>query len=549
LCGQTIREINDWQDLLRLREWLKISLVTVQVEGVSNASGGEPPLPARDDRFRVLVESVKDYAIFVLDPQGRVETWNLGAELIKGYRPHEIIGKNIELFYTPEDRSRKYPAQLLALARAQGRVEDEGWRVRKDGSRFWADVVITALRNSEGALTGYAKVTRDLTERQKAEDQRRRRDDELLKSEERFRLLVEGVEDYAIFMLDPLGHVATWNSGAERIKGYAAKEIIGRHFSLFRVEAERQAGRCEQELEIATRRGRFEEEGWRVRKDRSLFWANMVLTAIRNPAGELVGFAKVTRDLTDRRRLEEERLQRAHAEEAVRLRDQFLSIASHELRTPLTAVQIDLQGLQERLGEGDPRMAKRLGRAVRNADRLGALVESLMDVSRIADGKVVLKPDTMDLVQTTAQVVDSFRESAARAGCVLSFEGAGPIFGCWDRLRLEQVILNLLSNAFKYAAGAPVGLTVSVEAGQAVLEVSDRGPGVPEADLVRIFGRFERAASIRHYGGLGLGLYLSREIIEGHGGTIDARNPSAGGARFTIRLPLEPPQPATASPG
>jgi PAS domain S-box-containing protein len=525
--------------------------VTVQnwVERMDNASGGESPQSVRDDRFRVLVESVKDYAIFVLDPQGRVETWNAGAELIKGYRPDEIVGKSIEVFYTPEDRSRRYPSQLLALARAQGRVEDVGWRVRKDGSRFWADVVITALRNPAGELIGYGKVTRDLTERQKAEDQRRRRDDELLKSEERFRLLVEGVEDYAIFMLDPLGHVATWNSGAERIKGYAAKEIIGRHFSLFRVEAERQAGRCEQELETATRVGRFEEEGWRLRKDGSLFWANMVLTAIRNPAGELVGFAKVTRDLTDRRRLEEERLQRAHAEEAVRLRDQFLSIASHELRTPLTAVQIDLQGLQERLGEGDDRTAKRLGRAVRNADRLVALVDSLMDVTRIAVGKVALKTSSMDLAETTAQVVDSFRESAAKAGCALSFVTAGQISGRWDRLRLEQVILNLLSNAFKYAAGTPVTLAVSVQAGDAVLEVADRGPGVPEADLARIFGRFERAASPRHYGGLGLGLYLSREIVEAHGGTIEARNPPGGGACFTIRLPLEPRPSTTALTG
>ncbi|HUS67127.1 MAG TPA: PAS domain S-box protein, partial [Kofleriaceae bacterium] len=182
----------------------------------------------------MLVESVRDYAIFMLDPDGRVATWNSGARLIKGYLPEEIVGEYIGRFYTEEDRVAGRPAMLLARAVAEGRVEDEGWRVRKDGTRFWADVVITALRNDAGDLIGFAKVTRDLTDRRNADEERRRRDEELRRSEERFRLLVEGVTDYAIFMLDPAGRVATWNSGAERIKGYTAAEIIGQHFSRFR---------------------------------------------------------------------------------------------------------------------------------------------------------------------------------------------------------------------------------------------------------------------------------------------------------------------------
>jgi PAS domain S-box-containing protein len=498
--------------------------------------------------FRSLVENIKDYAIFMVDRGGYVQSWNAGAELIKGYLPSEIIGQHIGVFYTPEDRERGYVDELLAIAERQGRVEDEGWRVRKDGSRFWADVIITALRDPLGALSGFAKVTRDLSDRRKSELERRQRDEELLRSEERFRLIIDAVEDYAIFMLDPQGRVATWNSGAERLKGYTVKEIIGQHFERFRLDEDVREGRAQQELEQATREGRVESEGWRRRKDGSRFWAYVVLTAIRNSSGELLGFAKVTRDLTDRHRLDDERLHRARAEEAVRMRDEFLCIASHELKTPLTTVQIELQGLLE-LATGDERLAKRLGRAARNADRLAALIESLMDVSRIAEGGLRLKPEPLDLSETISHLADWLRPSAAKAGCPLAFSTSGPIHGSWDRLRLEQVVLNLCANAFKYGAGKPVWLSVSRDDDQAVIEVSDAGSGIPERDLQRIFGRFERAASQRHYGGLGLGLYVSREIVEAHHGTISARNLPEGGARFTVRLPIEANQGLAATPG
>jgi PAS domain S-box-containing protein len=501
-----------------------------------------------DVTFRTLVDNIKDYAIFMVDRGGHVQTWNAGAELIKGYLASEIIGQHIGVFYTPEDRERDHANELLAAAERQGRVEDEGWRVRKDGSRFWADVIITALHDPLGALSGFAKVTRDLTERRKSELERRQRDEDLLRSEERFRLIIDAVEDYAICMLDPQGRVATWNSGAERLEGYAAKEIIGQHFERFRLDEDVREGRAQHELELAAREGRVESEGWRRRKDGSRFWAYVVLTAIRDASGELLGFAKVTRDLTDRNRLDDERLHRARAEEAVRLRDEFLRIASHELKTPLTTVQIELQGLQE-LATGDERLAKRLGRAARNADRLAALIESLMDVSRIAEGGLTLKPEPLDLSELISQLADWLRPSAAKAGCPLAFSTSGPIPGSWDRLRLEQVVLNLCGNAFKYGAGKPVWLSVSREDEQAIIDVSDAGSGIPERDLQRIFGRFERAASQRHYGGMGLGLYVSREIVEAHHGTISARNLPEGGARFTVRLPVEANQGLAAMPG
>jgi PAS domain S-box-containing protein len=252
-----------------------------------------------DAPFRVFVETVRDYALIMLDPHGYIVSWNAGAEAIKGYKPDEIIGKHFTTFYPPEAIESGLPERELVVAQAVGRYEDEGWRLRKDGTRFWANVVITALRDRAGNLLGFAKVTRDLTDRRKGEET-------LRASEQRFRALVQGVRDYAIFMLDPDGNVATWNEGAQHIKGYAANEIIGQHFSRFYPQDALKRGLPALELKTATTEGRFEDEGWRLRKDGSRFWANMVLTAIRDAHGQLLGFTKITRDLTERRRHEQE---------------------------------------------------------------------------------------------------------------------------------------------------------------------------------------------------------------------------------------------------
>ncbi len=256
----------------------------------------KPPLLDAD--FRLLIQGVVDYAIFMLDTTGHVVSWNTGAEYIKGYRPDEIIGRHFSVFYPPEDNASGKPDRELETADAEGRLEDEGWRLRKDGTRFWANVVITPLRDDDGSLRGFAKVTRDLTERRSAEQA-------LWESEERFRLLVQGVIDYAIFMLDTTGNIVSWNTGAERINGYRPEEIIGKHFSVFYPPEDNAAGKPGRELETADAEGRLEDEGWRLRKDGTRFWANVVITPLRDDDGNLRGFAKVTRDLTERRRAEQ----------------------------------------------------------------------------------------------------------------------------------------------------------------------------------------------------------------------------------------------------
>ena len=252
-----------------------------------------------DLSFRVFIETVRDYALLMLDPTGHIVSWNPGAEAIKGWKAEEILGKHFSTFYPPESIERGLPAHELVVAAREGRFEDEGWRVRKDGTRFWANVVITALQGPNGTLTGYAKVTRDLTER-------RRHEEALRYNELRFRTLIEGVRDYAIFMLDPDGHIATWNAGAQYILGYDAIEAVGTHFSRLLVPDGAEQTRARRELQVAAREGRFQEEGWRRRKNGTQFWANVVITAIRDPQGALLGFSKITRDLTERIRHEAE---------------------------------------------------------------------------------------------------------------------------------------------------------------------------------------------------------------------------------------------------
>jgi PAS domain S-box-containing protein len=485
-----------------------------------------------DALFRLLVESLEDYAIFMLDPMGRIATWNAGAQRFKGYTAGEIIGRHFSTFYPASEVAAGKCEYELEVATRTGRFEEEGWRVRKDGSRFWASVAITAIRTATGELAGFAKVTRDLTERRAAADRRR-------VDEERFRLLIESVRDYAIFILDPDGKVATWNGGAQRSKGYQASEIIGRHFSVFYPEGDVLAGKCELELEAAARDGRFEDEGWRIRKDGSQFWANVVITALRDSAGTLIGFGKVTRDLTERKAAEDETAARKVAEQASRTKDEFLAMLGHELRNPLAPIVSAIQLLKLR---GDNKSAREYQVIERQVKQMVRLVDDLLDLSRISRRNIELKKkpfDLRDALAKAAEIALPLLEHKRHdfevkvPPCPLIVDG--------DDARLTQVFANLLNNAAKYTdEGGRIVLTVRHSKAHIIVEVQDNGVGIDPALLPRVFELFVQGYqdADRAEGGLGIGLTLVRSLVLLHGGEVEAR--SAGlhaGSTFTVRLP------------
>jgi PAS domain S-box-containing protein len=508
-------------------------------------------LQRSEERFRLLVESVRDYAIFMLDPEGKVLTWNAGAERFKGYKAAEIIGHHFSRFYPPEALQRALPEHELRVATATGVFEDEGWRVRKDGSQFWANVVITAVRNARGELLGFAKVTRDLT-------QRRAHEEELRQGEERFRLLVEAVSEYAIFMLDVNGKVASWNVGASRIKGYAAEEIIGQHFSVFYPPEARDSGWPEHELQVAAEKGSMVDTGWRVRKDGTTFWANVTITALRDESGQLLGFAKLTRDLTETQRIEalklanEEREQmldaernaRMAAQRATRMKDEFLATLSHELRTPLSAI---LGWTQVLLRAGNTRTHEEQMRAVevidRNARAQTQLIEDLLDLSRIMTGKLRLDLQQVSIGSVITAAVDSAKPAAEMKGIRLkSILGASQDVISADAARIQQVVWNLLTNAIKFTPkNGQVQVLLQRVNSHIEFSVSDTGIGIPETYLPYVFDRFSQkdSSTTRSHGGLGLGLAIAKQIVELHGGTIRAASQGEGrGSTFSVHLPV-----------
>ncbi|MBS0334099.1 MAG: PAS domain S-box protein, partial [Proteobacteria bacterium] len=492
-----------------------------------------------NDRYRILVDAITDYAIYMLDPAGHVSSWNAGAQRFKGYTADEIIGRHFSTFYTQEDRAAGLPAEALRLAREEGRFEREGWRVRKDGGRFWAHVIIDPIRSPAGELIGFAKIIRDLTERRQAEEALRR-------SQEQFRLLVQSVTDYAIYMLDPKGQVSSCNAGAERIKGYKAHEIVGQHFSRFYTEEDRANGLPAEALRKAREEGRFEREGWRLRKDGSRFWAHVIMDPIRDDHGEIVGFAKVTRDITERlqaqRELEQAR-QALFQSQKLDAIGQLTGGVAHDFNNLLMAVLGSLELLRKRL-PADPKAHMMLENAVQGAQRGAALTQRMLAFARKQDLKVEAV-DLFDLVTDMAGLIE--RSIGLTVELRLEVpQGLPPVLT--DPNQLGTALLNLAVNA---RDAMPEGGRVTIEAeaieigrenqiglpagGYVRLAVADQGFGMDEQTLARATEPFFTTKGVGK--GTGLGLPMVHGLAEQSGGRLTMSSQPGVGTRIELWLP------------
>lgn len=365
-------------------------------------------------------------------------------------------------------------------------------------------------------------------------------------SDKTFELLMKGletIEDYAIFTLDSRGRIQNWNHGARRIKGYFPHEVLGKHVSLFYTQDQQRKLLPQYELQIAADRGRFDEEGWRVRKSGEKFWAHISLTVLKDSSGDVIGFTKVVRDLTDQKITEKEiRKIKEHSQEledSIRIRDEFISVASHELRTPVTRILLNIQ-LMKRNGQNlSEKEVKSLDVCESATKELVTLMDNLVDVTRLRLGKLEIRRTKTNITNTILHMIDRFKDDIRFAGNHLSFSHSGDIIGYWDQNRLEQLFSNLLSNAIKYTEGKPIRMKLSLENEQVHFEISDEGPGIPYHLQPKVFERFERAADSKKISGLGLGLYVSKQIVDAHKGTISLRSRPGHGASFFITLPLK----------
>jgi PAS domain S-box-containing protein len=513
------------------REHLGKSSATKQIAPSSEIEWHE-----REEPFRLFIEHVQDYAIFMLDSDGRIATWNLGAERAKGYRASEIIGQHFSIFYPEADVRAGKPQRLLDLALQDGHTEDEGWRVRKEGSTFWASVTITAVRDSTGKLIGFGKVTRDLTERRRTELALRR-------TEERSRLFIQAVQDYAIFMLDPDGSVATWNTGAERIKGYTASEIIGQHFSRFYPEEDVRAAKPAWELAVATREGRFEEEGWRVRKDGSRFWANVIITAVKNSAGDLLGFSKVTRDFTERmlaqKSLEESKRKLLKSEWSLR------DLAHHLLRTQDEERRRIGREIHDSLGQYLSVLKMNLDWmnsttvTPEEITQCGNLVEEC--VKEVRTISYLLYPPMLEEMGLTSAIPWYLDGFSKRSGIAITFEAPDDL-GRLSRdaeLVLFRILQESLTNVQRHSGSKRADVRISCVKDDVTLEVRDQGQGLPTTILEQ--------GNQDWMGSLGVGLRGMSERLRQVGGTLDISSGESGTeVRATVPF-QEPPSVTTAS--
>ena len=490
-----------------------------------------------DSRYRMLIEAITDYAIYMLDPDGIVSSWNPGARRFMGYEVSQIVGEHFSRFYTEADRATGLPQRALEIAAREGKFENEGWRVRRDGSRFWAYVIIDPIKDASGNIVGYAKITRDLTERRLADEQLRR-------SEEQFRLLVQGVTDYAIYMLTPEGLVSSWNAGAERIKGFSAGEIIGQHFSRFYTGPDLRAGAPQAALETAVRDGRFEKEGWRLRKDGSKFMASVVIDPIRADDGTLLGFAKITRDITERkmseRALQETReaLFQSQKMDAI---GQLTGGVAHDFNNLLMAVLGSLELLRKRIPD-DPRTKRLVDNAMHAAQRGAGLTQRMLAFARRQD----LNPVTLDIANLVRGMTGLLHSSLGATAQIRMEFASGLNRVLADPNQLELAILNLAVNARDaMPKGGLIVITAKEETiadaadlkdgNYVCLSVTDSGIGMDEATRRRALEPFFTTKGIGK--GTGLGLPMVHGMIQQSGGRFVLSSSRGQGTTAELWLP------------
>jgi PAS domain S-box-containing protein len=501
--------------------------------------------PGIEARHQLLVDAVTDYAIYMLDPAGIVASWNSGAQRFKGYTAQEIIGRHFSTFYTIDDQEAGAPARALHTAETEGKFETEAWRVRKDGTQFFASVVIDAIRDPDGNLLGFAKITRDITERMDARQG-------LLDSERRFRILVQGVTDYAIYMLDPGGHVSNWNPGAERIKNYSAEEIVGQHFSRFYTPEDQATGLPAFALHTAATEGKFEAEGWRVRKDGTRFWASVVIDAIRDENGELLGFAKITRDRTEQRATQEQleltqqALFQAQKMDAI---GQLTGGVAHDFNNLLTVIVSSLDLLRRKVSE--PRDVRIVDNALLAAERGAQLTQQLLAFAR----RQTLRPE----LQNPNKLIETFEAILRR--------GAGDAFNLeislapdmhevlLDPAQFESALLNLVVNARDASPEQGTILVATdvvtfdeprtlalatIEPGTYVrTAVSDAGSGMTPETLARACEPFFTTKDVGK--GTGLGLSQVYGFAAQSNGYIDISSAEGLGTTVALYLPAGKP--------
>jgi PAS domain S-box-containing protein len=509
-------------------------------------------LKQSEERYHKMIAEVQDYAIILLDQNGIIQNWNKGAEKIKQYKEAEVVGRSFKIFYLPADRESGLPETLMNEAIVNGRAVHEGWRLRKDQTRFWGSITLTALHNDTDHIIGFSKVTRDLTDKMLSDDKLRQFADQLQaknkaleKSEERYHKMIDEVEDYAIILLDVNGNIQNWNTGAEKIKGYSAQEAIGKNFTIFYTAEDAENKLPHKLLGEAIKNGKATHEGWRVRKDRATFWGSIVITALHNDSGELIGFSKVTRDLTLRKAAEDKLIEYTKQLELQNQElEQFAYIASHDLQEPLRKIQTFTEIIQTNI-QDENFVKKYFDKINSSAQRMSELIKSVLNYSRLStDGEQFVE---VDLNKIIATIKLDFELVIQEKKAIIKMETLPDIKGI--PLQLSQLFTNLIGNALKFTEKPPVisigsrivndreiiNKTDEVAEGNYLeVSVADNGIGFEQQYEKQIFNMFQRLHGRQQFSGTGIGLALCKKIVENHNGYITVKSEVGKGTTFYV---------------